>query len=600
MPPRTAISEAKLFPPLVLLGIVLIFYGWALNRPFTSEDFLLIRYLSENPPWHNLAAQLSSPWLGISIVKFYRPVSTLLYGLEIAAFGGRPFGYNLVHVLVHALNAFLVWKVAGKLGGLRMAWVTAVLFALYPLHPNAVIFSASFATIFGATFLLASVLAYQRFREGGSLGAWGASLGLFILALGSYEETAVLPLLLAAYDHLVSVRVRDRRHVALAPGYLPFFGVLGLYLLFRRSLFGVVLGGYDEYSRQLLAPQLRHMAGDLATSIVQLHVPIYGQAPDVWIVVLGCVLIVGGPLVLWLLRRPFDGGALRLWLFAWVWTLLAQAPFAFRPSVPGNGRYWYLAAAGVALSVGALAVTARRNLGLVAARLFGIFWALLLTGYVGDYVDAGRTARTIQGELLRLLRVDRRAPLFLTRYPYFLENEAQTPIAQIYHYGLRDSVQPPFTRARVSVYPLPPLAGVELLPVALGAPGSRIYEWDGTARKIHPFVPPAGPGLAELQVVQPQEGAVVDPTKEIAEVRVPPGAHARFRLIVVSRINGTVIDLDPGALQGGVLRANFPAEFLTTADHLYGRGEHYWWIEARDAAGQVSGFSRMRSFRLAG
>jgi len=593
MPPRTAISEAKLFPPLVLLGIVLIFYGWALNRPFTSEDYLLIRYLSENPPWHNLAAQLSSPWLGISIVKFYRPVSTLLYGLEIATFGGRPFGYNLVHVLVHALNAFLVWKVAGKLGGLRMAWIAALLFALYPLHPNAVIFSASFATLFGATFLLATVLAYQRFRESGSLGAWGASLVLFLLALGSYEETAVLPLLLAAYDHLT---VRGRRHVALSPGYLPFFGVLGLYLLFRRSLFGVVLGGYDEYSRQLLAPQLRQMAGDLATSIVQLHVPIYGRVPDVWIVILGCVLIVGGPLAFWLLRRPIDGGVLRLWLFAWAWTLLAQAPFAFRPCVPGNGRYWYLAVAGVALSVGVLAAAVRRSLVLVG--LFGIFWAVFLAGYVGDYVAAGRTARTIQGELLR---ISPRAPLFLTRYPYFRVNEAQTPIAQIYHYGLRDSVQPPFTRARVPVYPLPPLAGAELLPVALGAPASQIYEWDGGARRIRPFVPQTlSPRIPELHVLQPPDGAVVDPGKDIVEVAVTPGIHASFRLIVVSRINGTVIDLDPGAVQLGVLRTNLPAEFLTTADHLYGPGEHYWWVEAKDAAGQVSGFSRMRSFRLAG
>ncbi|MEA2601807.1 MAG: protein O-mannosyl-transferase [Acidobacteriota bacterium] len=586
---------AKVLPPLVLLAVVLAFYGRALDRPFTSEDFLLIRFLSENPPWRNLAAQLSAPWLGISVVKFYRPVSTLLYGIEIALFGGRPFGYNLAHVLLHVTNAFLVWAVARKLGGTRMAWVAALLFALYPLHPNAVIFSASFATLFGAAFLLASVLAYQRFREEGSLGAWGASMALFLLALGSYEETAVLPLLLAAYDHLVG---RGRRHLALAAGYLPFFGVLGLYLLFRRSLFGVVLGGYEEYSRQLLAPQLRRMAGDLATSIVQLHVPIYGREPGFWAVALGCVLLVGGPVAFWLLRRrSLEDGHLRLWLFAWAWTLVAQAPFAFRPCVPGNGRYWYLAAAGVALSVGVLARgVALRGVASAAVGLFGIFWAVLLAGYVGDYVEAGRTARTIQGELLRARP---QAPMFLTRYPYFLVNEAQVPIAQVYHYGLRDSVQPPFARAHVPVYPLPPLAGAELLPVALGAPASRIYEWDGAARRIRPFVPQASPGLAEFQVVQPQEGAAVDPGRDVAEVAVAPGAHTRFRLIVVSRINGTVLDLDPGAVQGGVVRANFPIEFLTTADHLYGRGEHYWWIEARDAAGQVSGFSRMRSFRLA-
>ena len=73
-------SARKAVPPLVLLAAVLAFYGRALDRPFTSEDFLLIRYLGENPPWHNLVAQFTEPWLGISVVKFVRPISTLLYG----------------------------------------------------------------------------------------------------------------------------------------------------------------------------------------------------------------------------------------------------------------------------------------------------------------------------------------------------------------------------------------------------------------------------------------------------------------------------------------------------------------------------------------
>jgi hypothetical protein len=47
------------------------------------------------------------------------------------------------------------------------------------------------------------------------------------------------------------------------------------------------------------------------------------------------------------------------------------------------------------------------------------------------------------------------------------------------------------------------------------------------------------------------------------------------------------------------VRAELPREILQSSNRLYGKGPHYWWIEARDAAGRVSGFSRMRSFRLA-
>ncbi len=590
-------SARKAVPPLVLLAAVLAFYGRALDRPFTSEDFLLIRYLGENPPWRDLAAQVTQPWLGISVVKFVRPVSTLLYGIEIALFGGHPLGYNLVHVLVHVLNAVLVWAIVRRL--IREALETedevtplasALLFALHPLHPNAVIFSASFATLFGAVFFLGSIAAYQRFRERGSLFAWGSALILFLLALGSYEAAAVLPGVLVAYDHLIG---RQRLGRALA-GYLPFFGVLGLYLLLRRWIFGVTIGGYEEYSQRLLTPQIRRTVEDLATSIHQLHFPVYDSPPASWAILASCALFVGAPVVFWIFGR---GGHARLWLFAWAFTLAAMAPFAFRPSVPGNGRYWYLAAAGAAMAVclaisGVFARTSRpwRYLAPALAVLLGGVWIVLLTGYAGSYIEAGETARTIQGQLLR---VRPGSETFLTRYPYFVENEAKVPIAQVYHYGVWDSVHPPFVRESVPVYPLPPLAGTDLLPVVLGVPGRAVYEWEGG--QVRRFVPPSGPALPEIQVLGPADGAVVDPARDFAEVAIPAGPHARFRLILSTPINGAVFDLPP---QGSVLRVDLPDEILQTSDRLYGKSVHYWWIEARDAEGRVSGFSRMRSFRV--
>jgi hypothetical protein len=220
--------------------------------------------------------------------------------------------------------------------------------------------------------------------------------------------------------------------------------------------------------------------------------------------------------------------------------------------------------------------------------LLGAVWAFLLVGNVGAYIQAGRTARTIQNGLLR---VPPGTETFLTRYPYFVESAVQVPVAQVYHYGVWDSVRPPFTRESVSVYPLPPLRGIEILPVLLGRPGSAVYEWE--AGRLRRFVPP-GPAPVEFQVLGPADGAVVDPARDVAEVVIPPGPHARFRLILSTRINGAVFDLSP---RGRILRADLPDEILQTSDRLYGKGVHYWWIEARDASGRVSGFSRMRGFQ---
>ena len=596
--------------PWLLAAAVLIFYGRALVRPFTSEDYLLLRFLGENPPWRDLWAQLAEPWLGITAVRFWRPISTFFYGLEAAAFGGSPYGYNLVHLLVHLLCAVLVWAVVRRLerhwpgGKGDAAPAVALLFSLYPLHPNAVVFSASFATIFAAAFLFGAFLAWLRFRQEGSRAGWGAALGLFTLSLGSYEAAAVFPAVLAAYDHLLAAR-QDRRHLSLVPSYLPFFAVLGGYLVLRQRVFGVVIGGYEEYSQRLLAPQVKQILADLAMSLHQIHFPVYGRWPGLGTAAVTCLLLLGAPLFLFILRRrSLDPALFRIWLFAWVWALAFQAPFAFKPSVPGNGRYWYLAVAGVAMAAVFLARAVQKSLpspvrflAPFALGVFVLYWAFLLSGYVGDSMEAGRTARAIQTALIQAHAAPG-APnrIFLTRYPYFVMNEAGVPIAQVYHYGLRDAVHPPFTDAAVPVWPLPPLQGAELLPVAL--PGNGVYEWDASTRTVRPAaLPRLDPLPAELRVLEPQEGAVVDAIRQGAAVAVPPGPYRRFRLLVVSRGNSAVFDLDPKSVVDGVLRADLPDPFFQTMDRLYPGGEYFWWIEARDEAGRITGFTRMRQNR---
>ena len=608
---RSTGRRAEAAAPWLVSAVVLAFYSRVLGRSFTSEDFLLVRFLGENPPWRDLLSLFTSPWLGISVVKFYRPVSTLLYGMEIAAFGANPVGYNVVHVLVHALNAVLVWAIARRLertiddGKDRdeiAPLAAALLFAVYPLHPNAVIFGASFATLFAATFLFGSLLAWQRFRESGSRWRQALALASFALALGSYEAAAVFPFVIAAHDHLLCRPIGARRpHLALLPGYLPFFLLVGLYFWLRKSLFGVFIGGYEEQGQSLVSPRMEPLLHDLATSILRLHVPVYERWPGPVELAIGCALLIGLPLVLFWWRR----GPLRIWLFAWMWTLLALAPFAFHPSVPANGRYWYLAAAGVALSLSSAmrALFRERLPAYVTLGVMGLFWGVLLSRSLVVYREAGQTARTIQQDLVRTGgEPGGSARRFITGHPDFLKTASGVPVAQVLRYGVWDAVHPPFVAAAIPVYPLPPLQGLELLPVFRGAPGSRIDAWDAHLREIRRIAPPSAGALpAELPVIGPPEGATVDTAHDLVTVAVASGAggaYARLRLIVVSRGNPAVIDLGPEAVAGGILRAPFPDDFCRTMDRLYG-GEQLWWIEARDAAGALSAFTPLRSFRVA-
>jgi hypothetical protein len=589
---------------LVVFALALLPYCMALGRYFTSEDFLLVRFLGEHPPWRD-PDLFTGPWLGVTIVKFYRPVSTVLYGLEIAAFGVTPVGYNVVHTLVHAGNAVLVFAIARRLAsGLLVPAAAAVLFALYPLHPNAVLFAASFATVLGATFTLAGMLAYQQFRQTARTRWWAASVGLFVLALGSYEASAMLPAILVAYEVMLPRREGGRRRDGVI-AVLPFLSVLGLYFLVRRAVFGVLIGGYDDVSARLRVPAA--WMDDVVRSIYTLHLPAFDRDPESWErwMFAGVVIVVPVAVLLFVRRRT-GGRSLQLWSFAWVWILMSQAPFAFRPCVPANGRYWYVTAAGVAMSAAFLArgtvEAAPRRGRLVAVAVLGgmaVYWGWLLAGYLDVYMAAGRTAQTIQRQLLREYVAAGAPPrIFVTRYPYFLPNAARLPVAQVFHYGLRDAVNPPFVRSSVPVYPLTPLRDAELRPILTTDPDAVIVAWDmpsQTLRRVSVPLTPGGPAR-EVVVHAPADGATLDPRGLAVDIR--PEDFRWFRLVVVAQGNATIAEVTGAPGPSGSVRLALPTAFVTTMARLYPEGEFFWWVEAANASGDLTGFTRMRSFRL--
>lgn len=597
-----SLARSILLPAALLFALVLLLYARALGRGFTSEDFLLVRFFGDHPPWLDLRAQLAEPWLGIRGIQFFRPVSTLLFGLEIAAFGPRPLGYVVVHLLVHGVAALLVGAIARDLARrstLRVApeaagWLAAGLFAIYPLHPNTVVFVASFATLFGGALSLFAFYAYQRFRGNGSRLWWLSSLVAFCLALGSYEAAVVVAVWVAAYDHLV-VADGGKRHRELLAGWLPWVAVLLPYFAWRHHLFGG-LGGYADTRERLTAPLL--VARDLLASLHRLYVPRYDNAPEAGAIALSLVLLVAAPLAAFAaIRGPWRSAA-RPWALGWVITVSSMAPFGGITVIPANGRYWYLAAIGAAISVAFLVAAlatagsgkALAVLAWSAAALLAVFWGARLLQNVGDSRRAADLARRIQQELRQVGRASpSTARLFVTGYPYFLTNAAGVNLAQVYHYGLRDAANPPFSPTALTVYPLPPLAGGEILPATLAAPG-RVVLWDQAAARLRWVAGVDGGGLVELEV--PGPGAAV-PRGSVA-VRVPGGPYNRFRLLLSAPINGTVVELGTGDRRGEILLAPLPVEFLRASRLLYGAGPIYWWIEARDGAGRLTGFTRLR------
>ena len=95
----------------------------------------------------------------------YRPLTLVMFAIEHQLFGQNPFIGHLINIILYALTVLVLWRVLSALiknpdsNWLTIAWITALLFAIHPIHTEAI------ANIKGRdeilTFLLA-LLAWQK------------------------------------------------------------------------------------------------------------------------------------------------------------------------------------------------------------------------------------------------------------------------------------------------------------------------------------------------------------------------------------------------------------------------------------------------------
>jgi tetratricopeptide (TPR) repeat protein len=144
---------------LVLLGATILAYLPALRAGFIWDDDA---YVTENATLRT-ADGLRRIWTQPGAVPQYYPLVHTTFWLEYHAWGLNPVGFHAVNVLLHAVNAVLVWQVLRRLE-LRGAWWVAAVFALHPVHVESVVWITERKNVLSGLFYLLALLAYLRFR----------------------------------------------------------------------------------------------------------------------------------------------------------------------------------------------------------------------------------------------------------------------------------------------------------------------------------------------------------------------------------------------------------------------------------------------------
>ena len=228
---RTCFVHHPWLLALVLVIVTLVAYQPVQHAGFVWDDDY---HLTENPLLRSVDG-LHRIWtkIGGSSQQYY-PLTFTGFWVEYHLWGRQPFGYHLVNVLLHALNAILLWRVLRRLE-VPGAWWAAAIFALHPVEVESAAWITELKNVFSGMFSFLSMLAFLRFRpltaaEPPARGDWRfypvATL-LFICALLSKTAVCCLPVVILVLIWWKQDRLTARDVLALIPWFAASL-ILGL------------------------------------------------------------------------------------------------------------------------------------------------------------------------------------------------------------------------------------------------------------------------------------------------------------------------------------------------------------------------------------
>lgn len=181
----------------------------ALGGPFIYDDIPLIQgnsYVHGTDQWPRwFSGEFADTNMAPSLAKqartFFRPIAVASYAIDWTWSGGRPWGFHLTNLLLHAANALGLFVLLQGWGVReRAALVGAVAFAVHPVQTETVAWISGRTDSLCLLGLLTATLGVRRFVKGPAqrlrrMIAGVLCLGGLALAFGAKEAAVVYPVL---------------------------------------------------------------------------------------------------------------------------------------------------------------------------------------------------------------------------------------------------------------------------------------------------------------------------------------------------------------------------------------------------------------------
>ncbi|MDA8434304.1 MAG: tetratricopeptide repeat protein [Nitrospiraceae bacterium] len=258
---RRLLAPGGVFLLFVAAGVLL--YGKViLSGPFLFDDF---EYIVGNPMVRNL-----SYFTNISEARYFGYLS---FAVNYALGGENPVWFHLTNVLIHIINALLVFALTKRVlallsregegdpgGHAVVAFFTGLVFLVHPVETQAVSYITQRFTSLCSLFYLLSVVLYleararieeRREERGPGFALYISSVAAAVLAMKTKEIAFTAPFMIAILELLLFAgsKYEKRRFYFL----IPFAATL---VIIPLSLFGPRLGlaapgvAIDEITRR--------------------------------------------------------------------------------------------------------------------------------------------------------------------------------------------------------------------------------------------------------------------------------------------------------------------------------------------------------------
>lgn len=202
---------------LLILTAGILTYSNTFQVPFFLDEY----FITDNPfvkDIHYPVELIKNINLDIYNNIHHRYVAFLTFALNYRLHGFDVFGYHLVNLSLHVLNALLVYALVILTFGtpvmqrsvmkekrFYLALMSALVFVSHPVLTEAVTWIWQRVAVLAATFYFASVIAYVRARLEEGKGwkryaFYGISLCSSVLAMKTKQNAFTLPFMIAIYE----------------------------------------------------------------------------------------------------------------------------------------------------------------------------------------------------------------------------------------------------------------------------------------------------------------------------------------------------------------------------------------------------------------